>query len=80
MGYINLAGFSSGAGRDFRNAMLTLRQAAPGDLKGLILDLRGMRTPLLYCTYNHDIADYCLFRPVKSCVDVTRPVNFFPPT
>jgi C-terminal processing protease CtpA/Prc len=41
VGYISLAGFSAGAGRDFHTALLALRSAAPEDLKGLVLDLRG---------------------------------------
>lgn len=41
LGYINLSGFNSGAGRDFRQAMVMLRYSSPVDLKGLILDLRG---------------------------------------
>jgi len=43
LGYINLGGFNAGASRDFRNAVLMLRsEAGPTDLKGLILDLRGI--------------------------------------
>jgi hypothetical protein len=41
VGYISLAGFSAGSGRDFHTALLALRSAAPQDLKGLVLDLRG---------------------------------------
>ena len=47
IGYIQLTGFSSDAGREVRNAILALQQAAEdatnseSSLKGLILDLRG---------------------------------------
>jgi carboxyl-terminal processing protease len=46
IGYINLAGFNAGAGRDFRTAFNMLKYSAlkptGGEgLKGLILDLRG---------------------------------------
>jgi carboxyl-terminal processing protease len=47
IGYIQLTGFSSDAGREVRNAILALQQAAEdatnseSSLKGLVLDLRG---------------------------------------
>ena len=41
VGYISISGFNAGAANDFKSAMLMLRQAAPNDLHGLVLDLRG---------------------------------------
>ncbi|KAJ1440508.1 hypothetical protein B484DRAFT_415530 [Ochromonadaceae sp. CCMP2298] len=41
VGYIELSGFNTNSGRDFRSALLTLRHTAPHDLSGLVLDLRG---------------------------------------
>ncbi len=41
IGYINIAGFNLGLGRDFRNAIYLLRTNSINDLKGLIIDLRN---------------------------------------
>jgi len=45
IGYINLSGFNSLAGRDFRQALLMLKYGSlansPNGLQGLVLDLRG---------------------------------------
>ena len=42
IGYINLHGFNADAGTDFKNALITLRyNSKAGDLKGLLIDLRG---------------------------------------
>mmetsp|Transcript_19059 Transcript_19059/g.18390 ORF Transcript_19059/g.18390 Transcript_19059/m.18390 type:complete len:1062 (-) Transcript_19059:391-3576(-) len=62
LGYINLSGFNSGAGRDFRQAMVMLRYSSPVDLKGLILDLRGNPGGLLDAAV--EIASYLV--PSKS--------------
>jgi hypothetical protein len=35
IGFISLGGFNSNAAQDFRNALLTLRFNAPGDLRGM---------------------------------------------
>ena len=59
IGYINLHGFNADAGQDFKNALLTLRfNSEIGDLKGLILDLRGNPGGLLESAI--DIASYLL--------------------
>jgi carboxyl-terminal processing protease len=62
IGYINLGGFNSGAGRDFRQAFLMLRYSAPDDLKGLVLDLRGNPGGLLDAAV--EISSYLV--PAKS--------------
>ena len=41
IGYINLSGFNADSSRDFRNAVILLRQHSSRDLQGLVLDLRG---------------------------------------
>jgi C-terminal peptidase prc len=44
IGYINLAGFNAGAGKDFKTAFLMLKYSALQEgngLQGLVLDLRG---------------------------------------
>jgi carboxyl-terminal processing protease len=58
LGYINLAGFNSGSGRDFGTALLLLRMNAPQDLKGLVLDLRGNPGGLLDAAV--EVASYLL--------------------
>lgn len=68
VGYINLSGFNAGAGRDFGAALLQLRMSAPGDLKALVLDLRGNPGGLLDAAV--EVASYLL--PPRSEVVSSR--------
>lgn len=62
IGYINLAGFNAGSGKDFGAALLLLRMNAPHDLAGLVLDLRGNPGGLLDAAV--EVASYLL--PARS--------------
>eukprot|EP01039_Chlorochromonas_danica_P001705 gene1705-1863_t len=47
IGYISLSGFNAGSAEDFREALTMLRYSTAGDLKGLVVDLRGNSGGLL---------------------------------
>jgi len=76
IGYIQLRGFTQDAGREMRSAITSLRyqaaEASGGDLKGLILDLRGNPGGLL--TSAVDVS--ALFVPKNSDIVSARGRGF----